>query len=185
MAQYRYPFDEYNVGYFFVTVCVKDRRHLLGNISGETMHLSPLGERTVDCIEYAKSHYDGVDIPVFTVMPNHFHMILCIDKCYDEPNNQNLGALRPKMHPEMDGETVFHHNSRFSIVLRSIKGAVTRYANAHGMHLEWQQRGNDRVIRNQRELNHISDYIENNVIRWATDRFNNTAPTITDPFDVE
>jgi putative transposase len=34
----------------------------------------------------------------------------------------------------------------------------------------WQSRFYDRFIRNDRELNNIRDYIQNNVLRWAFDK---------------
>ena len=40
-----------------------------------------------------------------------------------------------------------------------------------GKHL-WQPRYYDRIIRNEKELNNIRDYIANNVVTWAFDKEN-------------
>ena len=56
-------------------------------------------------------------------------------------------------------------------VVRGIKSAVTKYAIEHDIPFVWQSRYHDHVIRNQLEMNHIADYIENNPVCWELDRF--------------
>ncbi len=62
-----------------------------------------------------------------------------------------------------------------STIVRSFKSAVTKRINE--MHLTgagdtplWQPRYYDRIIRNEKELNNIRDYIANNVITWTFDK---------------
>ena len=56
-------------------------------------------------------------------------------------------------------------------VVRGIKSAVTKYAIEHDIPFAWQPRYHDHIIRNQAEMNRIADYIENNPMRWETDKF--------------
>ncbi|MGD1044192.1 MAG: transposase [Bacteroidota bacterium] len=57
-----------------------------------------------------------------------------------------------------------------STIVRSFKSAVTKQINE--MHLAgnvplWQPRYYDRIIRSEKELQNIRDYIANNVLRWT------------------
>ena len=56
-------------------------------------------------------------------------------------------------------------------VVRGIKSAVTKYAIENDIPFAWQPRYHDHIIRNWTEMNHISQYIQNNPMKWETDRF--------------
>ena len=56
-------------------------------------------------------------------------------------------------------------------VVRGIKSAVTKYAIERDIPFAWQSRYHDHIIRNQLEMNRISDYIRNNPMKWELDRF--------------
>ena len=56
-------------------------------------------------------------------------------------------------------------------VVRGIKSAVTKYAIEHDIPFAWQSRYHDHIIRNQMEMNRITDYIQNNPMKWELDRF--------------
>lgn len=68
---------------------------------------------------------------------------------------------------------ISHKKGRLSYVIGGLKSAVTRYANIHKIPFSWQTRFHDRIIRSQKELNSIADYIQNNVLRWDADCYNN------------
>jgi hypothetical protein len=57
-------------------------------------------------------------------------------------------------------------------ILRSYKSAVTHWCNDNNHDFGWQTRFHDRIIRNERELNAIRQYITNNPVNWAKDRNN-------------
>jgi hypothetical protein len=57
----------------------------------------------------------------------------------------------------------------------SLHAASLHAASLHAASLQnfaWQTRFNDRIIRNQDEMNRIAKYIENNVANWETDELN-------------
>ena len=60
---------------------------------------------------------------------------------------------------------------RLSRIIGQYKSAVTKYANEHGISFAWQPRFHDHIIRNWTEMNHISQYVQNNPIKWELDRF--------------
>lgn len=56
-----------------------------------------------------------------------------------------------------------------AVVIRGVKSSITHYANKNNIPFAWQTRFHDRIIRNQAELDRISDYIEKNVVNWHDD----------------
>jgi REP element-mobilizing transposase RayT len=57
-------------------------------------------------------------------------------------------------------------------IIRGVKARITKYARENGICFAWQSRFHDHIVRDQDELNCISEYIENNPARWALDTFN-------------
>lgn len=58
---------------------------------------------------------------------------------------------------------------RLSVVISGIKRAVTSYANQNNIPFAWQSGFYDRIIRNQKELNQVAEYIELNPTRSTID----------------
>ena len=58
-----------------------------------------------------------------------------------------------------------HCCGRLSRIIGQYKSAVTKYANEHGISFAWQPRFHDHIIRNWTEMNHISQYIQNNPMK--------------------
>jgi REP element-mobilizing transposase RayT len=56
-----------------------------------------------------------------------------------------------------------------AVVIRGVKSSITKFANEKKIPFAWQTRFHDRIIRNQAELDRISDYIEKNVVNWHDD----------------
>lgn len=82
--KYRIPsaralWHSYDGGAYFVTVCTKNRRHFCGRIRENTMELSGIGQAIHDNLKNVHVHYPYAEIPLFVVMPNHFHAIVFID----------------------------------------------------------------------------------------------------------
>lgn len=63
---------------------------------------------------------------------------------------------------------VFGPQSRnLASVVRGLKVGVTKYARRHGIPFAWQPRYFEHIVRNQKDLNRITLYIERNVTVWA------------------
>ena len=65
-----------------------------------------------------------------------------------------------------------------SVIVRTYKGAVTRWCrqNGHG-DFAWQPRFYDHIIRDARALHNIRRYIDENPMRWHLDKLNPQRPT--------
>ena len=92
LGKYRNPSARYtewdyaNDGYYFVTICTKDRTPFFGHIRNNIMYKSWHGMIAEQCWNDIPNHIDGVELDAFVVMPDHIHGIVVIDGC-DENNH--------------------------------------------------------------------------------------------------
>ena len=57
-------------------------------------------------------------------------------------------------------------------IIRGFKIGVKKWANINHIHFEWQFRFYNRIIRDEKELLNIRNYIINNPIQWDEDKEN-------------
>ena len=162
---------------YFVTVCTHDKCHYFGKINDGKMFLSKTGKALDEALRGCHEHFPDVEIPLFVVMPNHFHAIICVSSSasdtYRPHNHGRLNQLaRLAVATCGDPTLVTHHGSRLAAVVVAIKSAVTRFARRNNIEFNWQSRYHDHIIRGNHDGNKITEYIKNNVARWANDCYN-------------
>ncbi len=196
--------DYASTGWYFVTICTRNRRPFLGQVIGGEMHLSSIGVIAADYWLQIPNHTVGmVDLDAFVIMPNHVHGIIVIHDRSDQEvagvgdvgdnadvgnvgDNADVGSFAAvgTLHCNVptaanDSPIVPNPMARISpragslgAIIRSYKSAVSRWCNQNG-HPEfgWQARFYDHIIRNERALNRIRNYIINNPLRWHYDRY--------------
>ena len=145
-------YDYSNAGYYFLTVCVKDRYNLLGKIhSDNTVILSKNGMIAKKTIESMEKYFPFSSVVKYVIMPNHIHLILRLS------NNDNTADS----------------NNRTNMTVPRIVSTFKRLSNKEIGFSIWQRSYHDHIIRNEDEFAMISDYIENNPANWAKDCFFN------------
>ena len=76
-------YDYSAAGMYFIMVCIKDRQGLLGEIikgtDGAKVILSETGKCVVDTICEIPEHYSNVSVEKYCIMPDHIHMIICLN----------------------------------------------------------------------------------------------------------
>jgi putative transposase len=96
---------------------------------------------TSECWHRIPIHFPNVTLDLFVIMPNHIHGILLL-------SDVGAGHARP-----------------VPVIVGSFKSAVSRQLG----HPVWQRSYWERIIRNERELNEIRHYIDENPARWELD----------------
>jgi putative transposase len=71
-------YDYSQPGAYFVTICVRGQKHLLGVVEGGDVLLSPVGQIIDQCWRNITNRNSKIEIDVFIVMPNHLHGIIKI-----------------------------------------------------------------------------------------------------------
>ncbi len=103
-----------------------------------------MGKIAADCLQNIPSHFPGVTIDKWVVMPNHIHAIMIL------PGNA----------------------ANLSTVIGQYKAAVTRELRLLCPDIQvWQTSFHDHVVRNQADYERIWLYIEANPARWMDDCF--------------
>lgn len=147
-------------GFYFVTICTQNRLNYFGEIA-DPPNLLPLmttktGEIAGEYWLKIPSHYPFVDLDEFVVMPNHIHGILFFNK----PDKQDW--VPNKFGPQ---------SGNLAAVIRGYKSAVKKFATLHNIEFSWQTRFHDHIIRSEKELSNIREYIIHNPNKWSEDRF--------------
>lgn len=158
--------DYRNPGYYFVTICTKNRELRFGRIMNSEMHFSPIGEIAAQCWREIPDHQTGIELDEFVIMPNHVHGIVII--C------NPVGMLHATSLP---GKSIMSEISpkagSLGVIICSYKSAVTRSAGLAGFReFAWQSRYYDHIIRDENSFHRIRQYIVTNPAKWELDREN-------------
>ena len=139
-------------GYYFVTICTKDRLSFFGKIEDGKMILNEYGEIVKKCWLEIPEHFSRIKIEEFVIMPNHFHGIIIID---DFVENRHACSLR-------DVNENRQHQ-KLPVIIGSFKSAVTKIIHRkYESSFQWQKSYYDHIIRNESSLNNIRQYIRQN-----------------------
>lgn len=157
--RFRAKWHDYNNGMYFITVSTLNKKHTLGKIVDGEMMLSELGRELDKWIRHYVGHNQN-DVINYTIMPNHFHLIVDIR---ENDSNQVVNNLN---------KNDLHHNSRLARFVGCLKGGVKRYATRNDLNFDWQSRYYDHIIRNGESFKKIMEYIDSNVECWADDCYN-------------
>jgi REP element-mobilizing transposase RayT len=152
--------------YYFVTICTHQRQHLFDNPA----YLAIAQEKWLKIPQTRKGQHIVLD--EWVVMPNHDHGLLQIDGERLAQMVANGLVTAPNAEHDRQYGTV---QGSIGAVIGSYKRQVTGEINGlRGTKGEavWQRGYWDRIVRNERELNAIREYIRLNPARWAEDRDN-------------
>jgi len=72
-------YDYSNAGYYFVTICVNDKKDYFGKIINGDCVLNEYGKIVKQILENIPVKYPYVSIDYYVIMPNHIHIIIIID----------------------------------------------------------------------------------------------------------
>lgn len=143
-------------GAYFVTICAWKRRPVFGEIRGEIMGLNRFGCVVWDEWRLLESRRPNLILDEFIVMPNHLHLILFL-------TNEQIPSAEPdnSLTPDSLGAVIGGFKSGVTREIGRLRGIKTEV---------WQGRYRDRVVRDERELLLMRQYIRNNVVNWPKDK---------------
>ena len=142
-------------GYYFVTICTHERELLFED--GRFHDIAFHAWQNIP----TQPHAQGVELDEHCIMPNHTHGIVV--------------QTRDFVFPAYDPDVPHLLSGSLGAVVGNYKSLVSRRINnvrhARGSKV-WQRGYYERIIRNERELNAVRQYIRDNPARWAEDRDN-------------
>ena len=167
--KYRIPFtrlkgwDYSKDGYYFVTICVKNKICLFGRINKGKMMFTEIGRIAFKCWQEIPEHFPFVRLDEYIIMPNHVHGIVVIDK-----SNDVTSLHQRKWNPNKFGP----QSNNLASIIRGFKISVKKWATTNDIYFEWQPRFYERIIRNEKELKNVRNYIRYNPSKWFQDEEN-------------
>jgi REP element-mobilizing transposase RayT len=154
--------DYASPGWYFVTVCTKNKENFFGDVIAGEMYLSEVGRIVSE--EWMKTAIirSNILLDEWVVMPNHIHGILVITERMPSIETPRRGvSTTSKWKPGTLGAII---NQFKSISTKRIRRTgTTAFA--------WQPRFYDHIIRNEDALSQIRNYIHNNPQKWEDDKY--------------
>jgi len=176
-------YDYSSAGYYYITICVKDGREMLGRIVvagrcgqrplqqtgnivvgnavvgnavvGNAVHSVPQTPQTI------LSEHGNI---VQRILENGGNPLVKLDKYIIMPNHIHLILV---VLPRMEHAAIpSNSKSLVPTFVRSLKTMATKQI---GISI-WQKSFHDRIIRNEEEYQHIWRYIDENPARWVAKR---------------
>src|SRR3972149_11281080 len=159
-------------GYYFVTICTKNQECVFGRIADGKMLLTRIGNIAKRLWLEIPEHFKNVELDEFIIMPNHIHGIVIIE------NQHCRDAINGVSTTDGGGITLAHNpmlsENSLSKIIRWYKGRCTFEINKIQItiHFAWQSRFYDHIIRNEKSLQKIREYIHYNPLKWGIDEYN-------------
>lgn len=148
-------YDYNQTGCYFLTICTKEKHPILWRRGAQCapadgdLPLSEAGEAVQTAIFRIAEHYPHVSVEKYVIMPNHIHMILCVN------NGRTLCAPTQS---SAKGNLV-------SRVVKHMKESVTK---SIGYSI-WQKSYHDHIVRNDADYRRVWEYIDTNPLQWRED----------------
>ncbi len=161
-------YDYSQAGYYFVTICVQDGKNLLCGIVGNDALVvpSPIGEKILICWNNISVLNENIKTDLFCLMPNHIHGIIVIENEFEDIEIEKIYGFE-----------IAERRGRRSLqgIMKDFKSVTTRYHNKMVdeslKNTLWEKSYYEHIIRDERELQNIREYINNNPLKWELDKY--------------
>jgi len=142
------------------------RVNLLGKVLNDEMILNDAGEMVEKWWLKLTGKFKDIELDQFVSLPNHFHGIILIvgadlSVCPEDSKGEHTGSPLHEMIQWFKTMTTNEY-------IRGVKqlGWIPFDRKL------WQRNYYEHIIRNEKELHRIREYIQNNQLKWALDREN-------------
>ncbi len=144
-------------GAYFVTLCLQRKKCLFGQIIDGRVRLNPGGDMVGKWWKELERKFPSVTTDYYVTMPNHFHGIVFI-------GTSEGGHMGPPLQRMMQWFKTMTTNEYVH--------GVKEYGWLAFPGTLWQRSFYDHLVRDEKSLNRIREYIANNPLRWELDREN-------------
>ena len=138
-------YDYSQPGAYLITVCVENRRHILGKVEPfegtYVTSLSPLGRLVETAVSGIGTHYENVTVDACSILPNHVHLLI---------------RIRSTEHPDPPS---------ISRIVKQMKESVTKESGEK----IWQKGFHDHVIRTDTDYQDAWRYVTYNAAKWEVE----------------
>lgn len=151
-------YDYSQTGYYFVTICTEAKKHFFGEIVNGIMVLNDAGKMVEKWYFELQNKYHDIELHQYIIMPNHVHFIIAIAASQDSCTHIGVPL-----------QTIVQWFKTMT-TNRYIKGVKNGEYPPFEKQI-WQRNYYEHVIRNNKELQEIREYIINNPTKWELDKY--------------
>ncbi|MFA7056513.1 MAG: transposase [Candidatus Cloacimonadales bacterium] len=153
-------YDYSQEGFYFITLCTQNHKHLFGEINDGVMKLNRAGLAIKEEWENTSKIRKNIILGEYVIMPNHFHAIVQIEYPIKPQSNDIVKLKSP--------------SQTIGSIIRGFKGATIKYFKTDILSLPsiWQRNYWEHIIRTELEFGKISQYIIGNPACWEDDKLN-------------
>ena len=157
-------------GFYFVTVCTRQRENIFGEVQEGMMLRSPVGEIVAEELVKTETVRENVKMDTWIVMPNHLHAIIHITHRVETSRGEIETLRRNVSTAEKENPSRLKPNTLGSIV-GQIKIKCTKRIRALGIQkFDWQERFWDEILWDEPSIRNVEWYIETNPANWERDK---------------
>lgn len=159
-------FDYSCNGYYYVTICTKNKEKYFGDVVDGEMVLNEYGEIVKQQWLWLEKQFGYVKLDEWVIMPDHMHGIIIINNVmnvgvgYSDPIKTGRGNPAPTLRISKLGNIVAYFKYQSTKQINMTNGKF---------HKIWQRNYYDHIIRNEESLNIICNYIRTNPLKSELD----------------
>ncbi|MBU1668747.1 transposase [bacterium] len=151
-------YDYYKNGAYFITICTQNREHLFGEIIDNEMLLNNAGKMIQKWLHKLDNNFEGISIDGMVIMPNHVHFVLSI---FMPTKGRDMALPLHGLSEVLQWFKTMTTNEYIRGVKSNIYPAFYKRV--------WQRNYYEHIIRNEKSLSEIQEYMKNNPQQWADD----------------
>jgi REP element-mobilizing transposase RayT len=160
-------YDYSQAGAYFVKVCAWNRECLFGEISQGKVNCNEAGKVVADVWNKLPERFPSIELDEFVIMPNHIHGIVILN------TTVGAGLALPGTKHKQTGAA--SGAPTLGDIMRTFKSMSVVTANRRfdrpGCPV-WQRNYYEHIIRDEKELHAIREYIRYNPLKWDEDEEN-------------
>ena len=176
--------DYSQAGAYFITLCVENREHLVGDVVDGEMRLNESGKWANEYVSVLPQRFPDLFVDIHVVMPNHVHMVAVIR---DDPvGGTAVGVIHelplqhelPLRQPALNDPEIRRLTRRAMLIPKmigfyrmNVAKRINQMRGTPGVPV-WQRNYYERIIRGNDELNRVREYIRDNPGKWSLDSEN-------------
>jgi len=157
-------YDYAQEGAYYVTICTQERKCLFGRIKDNKMVLNDAGRMIENNWNELLQRFSNIESDEFIIMPNHFHGTIYIVGAPLVGARNNRAGTRPA--PTLGGIIGAFKSITTNEYIRNVKNNNWQSFNER----LWQRNYYEHIIRNDKSLHKIQEYIVNNPSTWEKDK---------------
>ena len=166
-------YDYSRAGAYFVSICTKEQKCLFGEIVNQEMVLNDAGQMVTNVWHELPQRFSNIELIEYVIMPTHIHGILGIVGVplvgTRKTMSDSPGRADTRPAPTGLGDII---GAFKSITTNEYIRGVKQHWWAPFPGKLWQRNYYEHVVRNEKELTRIREYIINNPAQWNIDKDN-------------